>query len=401
MSVVPASALAGPPESAVAFQAPEPGKHAVPVGALPGGDSLRGYASLMVVYTHVHLSWAQYAAARDPGHSTGGVLANLAFSGYPAIYLFFALSGYLVGGPWIRAFLGEGRTPRLKRYVDHRVRRVVPIFWFVFLALLVLEGTDGATTRQVVSIPLFAQVFTEFPGMLVLNQGWTLDVEAMFYVSVPLAFWAFTRVAPRPDGPASRRRRLGLLAALGIIGAATMAARVGPFEQTVEVGQRTLLTLSWAFLPGLALAAIEVPARRRLAGTELGRRIALALVALGAASFTYLLWSEAHDGSLEALLAYAVCAIGFLAGALVWSWSTQRTLPTLEVRAAAAIGRWSYSIYLTHIAVVIWIGRHQPSWLGLDGLLPWTLALTLLICLPLSAALWKCIEEPLLRTRMR
>ena len=66
----------------------------------------------------------------------------------PLVWDFFAISGYLVGGPWVRAALGLAPAPRVGRYAARRLRRIVPAFWVVLAAAARLLGRLGCCAGE-------------------------------------------------------------------------------------------------------------------------------------------------------------------------------------------------------------------------------------------------------------
>ncbi|MCW3040073.1 MAG: acyltransferase, partial [Solirubrobacterales bacterium] len=105
-----------------------------PDGYVVLGDALRGIACLIVVLYHASLGAALQLGggyAGDPVHAFGAYSFVTLRIGSPTVYVFFALSGYLVGGPWVRAWLGDRPTPKLPRYLSRRARRILPAFWLV------------------------------------------------------------------------------------------------------------------------------------------------------------------------------------------------------------------------------------------------------------------------------
>lgn len=122
-----------------------------------------------------------------------------------ALCTFFIISGYLV-------FQSFEQTPRLARYADKRLRRIVPAYVVVIL-LSVLMGAvitslgwrdywrDGATWRYLITNlgflnflqPTLPGVFVGQPFTAVNGALWTIKVELMFYMAVPVFVWLVRR----------------------------------------------------------------------------------------------------------------------------------------------------------------------------------------------------------------
>lgn len=137
----------------------------------PNIDGLRGFAALYVVLSHF----------RDMFHLPGIIHAGLG-SSYAAVCLFFVLSGYLVfatlerhrgrGGDWI------------KRFYLSRAFRILPLWW------LSLGLTHLLTPIKLPSLLLNATLLSGFvsfmPEWFPISVAWTLFVEEIFYLFLPL-----------------------------------------------------------------------------------------------------------------------------------------------------------------------------------------------------------------------
>lgn len=361
------------------------------------GDPLRGVAALGVLLYHVSV----FPIARlEPGNSReevyGGFAGNVFEAGSYGVYLFFVLSGYLIARPFIAAFLTGAQRPRLARYTRHRVLRIVPLLWFVWLVTLLRFGSAGSTTAQVLLVPAFGQVYDPSRFSTHIGQAWTLDSELFFYALVPLAGW----IAWRSRSRLSERARAGL--ALGVplvvfvlVLAARWAAEVTPLES-----QQVQFMLH-AFMPGVALAALDVlrpaPLERLVAGAGAVRLIGGLGIALVVAGVVV-------DGSPYDPLNVALPVLGtgtLVAAVLCRQWSGRAAWRALDNRPLHWLGERSYSIYLVHVFVL----------LQLEGLVktlpgPRTGLLVIgVIAIPLTLLVatltYRFVERPFLRMRDR
>jgi peptidoglycan/LPS O-acetylase OafA/YrhL len=91
-------------------------------------DALRAIAALMVLVSH-----AGALALVEPT----GVAKHASRLGV-GVWIFFAASGYLIAGPFLRALLEGRSTPRVGRYALRRAVRILPAYWVALAAILLL-----------------------------------------------------------------------------------------------------------------------------------------------------------------------------------------------------------------------------------------------------------------------
>lgn len=122
-------------------------------------------------------------------------------SSYHAVGGFFALSGFLVYGSYMR-------SPSLGKYIKRRARKILPPYFFIVLACaMLLYFTVSAAARQnyfsaewvkyVAANAAFLNflcpdlpgVFENNPLRAVNASLWTMKVEWLLYLSVPVTVW--------------------------------------------------------------------------------------------------------------------------------------------------------------------------------------------------------------------
>lgn len=367
------------------------------VGFFIAGDALRAFASIAVLVFHADIATVfAVGEGADPVHAYA--LVGPSFIRLNAgLYVFFALSGYLVGGPYVRAWVHGGRYPDLRRYVGRRLRRIVPGFWVVMTLLLLWFGSGGASAAQIAALYAFNQIWDPGSLDLLMPQGWTLDVEMSFYVLLPLLALLAARLGTGRGTPGGRRLVLFALLALGAAGSLWLRSVSAADSGTGSC----LAALFWAFTPGLVLAAIEQDARRALAGTGRGRALGLGLAAVAVASFIVIVAGARDDGTLVTELLYLGVGGGLVAGALVWQWATGRGPRGTDSRVAHALGRWSYGIYLVHVGIGLFLLDHRPGrWDDDPELQLLFVAGGMLVLSTIAAALlWWLVEEPFIERR--
>lgn len=316
------------------------------------GDPLRGVAAFGVLLFHV--ASGAVLTARHP--SSLGVAGRVLFNLDAGVFLFFVLSGYLIGRPFASAFVLQTPLPDTVRFLLKRIRRLMPGMVAATLLALVLLGSEGVSPARLLAVVGFAQVYA--PSQFAANgtvHFWTLDAEGAFYLLLPGAAAAGVFLLRRLPGP--RRRAL-----LWLLGCALLAIVSLDYRGRGSVGdldhQQVFASVAFAFAPGLALAGLE-PVAEPLARVRAGRARALAGVLLAAACVALVAYfaSGRQDFVLHALLATVACA-AVLGAAVLTAWSGAPPWRALDNRALQWLGERSYSLYLFHVPIVVFMTKH-------------------------------------------
>lgn len=143
-----------------------------------GLQALRGIAVMLVLVQHLMLQAGKLVPAPS-------ALFVSALPGAVGVFLFFALSAYLIAG--------KAADPPAKFAMD-RVRRIFPAFWIAvavdILVAKLLGGPHGVTWQFLLLLP-----FGEMPSLP--GPYWTLYFELLFYAIV----LALAMVSPRLVAP--------------------------------------------------------------------------------------------------------------------------------------------------------------------------------------------------------
>jgi peptidoglycan/LPS O-acetylase OafA/YrhL len=367
-------------------------------GRFIAGDPLRGLAALGVAFYHLGAGTLFYRAGRQAtipvsdayGWPIGPLVAHLDLG----VYVFFVLSGYLIGRPFIRAFVAGDRPPAVGRFVRNRVLRIVPPFWGVLTIVLLITGTVGASGAEVAAVYGFAIAYDFNPLFVVMTHSWTLGVEMAFYLLVPvLAVGGAVSVGRRGSALARLLLVLAGAAALGVASFLLAAQRPDDREWQHQA-QCALL----AFTPGVLLAAMEISVEPRMRGRRLGTRLAPALLAAGAAVLYLGTRPRIDNVALEA--AAATLGAGLLVAApMVLQWSTGRCWRVLDNRATRWLGERSYSLYLVHVAVLYHLRSLGTDASSLNRGFAVTLVVAAPVVLAATIASHRLFETPYRRLR--
>ena len=354
---------------------PAPGLEALPGNPrFPLFDALRGLAALAVVLYH----WG--ALARP-----SGVLGDLVSHGNAGVVVFFAVSGFLLYRPFLMA--REGRAPpvRTGRLYARRALRVVPGYWAA-LILLAAFGLISLGDRPW-QLFAFAQIYSPNMTFAGIGPAWSLCIEVSFYLALPLWAALMARLTRGRAGGAAAAIEFGALAAAS--GGSLLLHVVWSTDGDGYLGF-TLPASFYLFAVGMGLAVADVLVPE-LVGRVLGlRRATLFLWSLAAGCFVAIAATTDASalGSLHPI--YAIVAVLLVASAM------GRAAPpaNVVVRALAALGVISYSLYLWHQPLLV-----EMSSQGARGLLLLIggLAATIVV----SVAMWFAVERPALTLKRR
>ncbi|MFG2556249.1 acyltransferase family protein [Streptomyces sp. NPDC048581] len=352
---------------------------------LHGLDGVRAMAVVLVVVYHVHPSWL-------PG-------------GFLGVDVFFVLSGYLITDLLCAERHRTGRIA-LAQFWVRRARRLLPALVTLLVTVTAVaalwrpERID-ASGRDVMSALTFtnnwwqistdASYFASFGPPPLFQHLWTLGVEEQFYLAWPLVILTLLWMT---GGRARSRFRVTVVLAGAIASLTAMALLHRPGEDASRVYFGTD-THAFGLLLGAALA-LAVPSARawkhRWARWLCGAAGVLGWAALG------LLAGGVHSDSAYLYpwgFAAAACAAGAVVLAATRADSAFATL--LGASWLRWIGQRSYGIYLWHLPL---IALDLP-----DGhtaaQAPRTALAAGLLSLPVAAASYRWVEEPLRRRRPR
>jgi peptidoglycan/LPS O-acetylase OafA/YrhL len=318
------------------------------------------------------------------------------------VTLFFVLSGFLLYRPFAAAVLRATPRPSLRRYGINRALRILPAYW-VILLVVVLAFQHELLTRplQLVANALFLQNYV--PEYHVVGgwsedfgipPAWSLAVEVVFYVSLPLLALLAGLIAARR----ARHRLTGAIAPVAVLVALGIAAKLVYRQFPDELG-RTWDGMGFPthadwFAAGMALAVVRVlweDGRLRVPRWwPLAAVTAAALLVGGSAKLWYggtLLWTE-----YQALVAVA---LALLLTVVVLAEGRSRLVAVLEWRPLVAVGLASYSVFLWNDPIIRWMREQGLTFQGEAGFF----ANLFMICVVVGVASWltyRFVEKPAL-----
>jgi peptidoglycan/LPS O-acetylase OafA/YrhL len=316
-------------------------------------DVLRALAVLMVI-----------------GHHYADEHLGFLHAGGFGVDLFFVLSGFLISGLLFSELQSSGSIS-FRRFFIRRGLKIYPPFYFFLLVTLVVTAANHSWAQFAGEV-FFVQSYAPH----IWQHTWSLSVEEMFYLGLPLLLVTLAR---------GKRLRwvpyisVSLLAVClgGRVLTGVYSVAPGGYAQThlrmdalfagVALGyfyhfkRDFFLRLSRAWWMGWAGLLLLCP------------DIASGFVSLSRFGFALLLTSN--------LLGFA---------ALLW-WAQTRSY--VRNRALETVGRYSYSIYLWHMPVVMLWHLRPVTVLGLFGDVATSLAV--------GTGMALVVETPVLRFRDR
>jgi peptidoglycan/LPS O-acetylase OafA/YrhL len=352
------------------------------LGRRPALDGLRGVAWMMVFLDHTHLvPWLQF--------------------GEVSMYLFFALSGFLITAQLVSEAGRQGHVD-IVQWFRRRARRILPALvlmvgvWFVVVALFphaswaasAQDSGSGGTDLFVAAkgalgalalLTNWLDILQLYGGPFALGHLWFIAVQEQFYlVWVPVFVLLLCRF-----------RRLVVPVALGLAGLSIVEALVlsrgGANWIRVYAGTDTRAA---AILLGAALAVWWTEGRldflrHRVLGLAVSGGAVIGLI------WTLSAFTTAHASTTDSLawVVATVAAAVVVASIVVREWGALAWVlgrPTLVY-----LGSRSYALFLWHYVWLSWLAG-----LGLLGIVASLLAS--LVCAEIS---WRLVEERFIGAR--
>jgi peptidoglycan/LPS O-acetylase OafA/YrhL len=322
-------------------------------------DSLRGVAALMVLA--VHVSWLSGAFQADTWSAPYFARLEAAFA------MFFAISGFLLYRPFVRARLLGEPALSAKAYGWRRFLRIVPAFWVALVAIAIWLGYDLWSGHEILRQFGFLQLYYGAGGHDVIPQAWTLSVEVAFYAGLPL--WAaLMRRVPGRDFEARMRGEVLAVSALVVCSLAFSAVLLYSHAvEHVRYSPQPVLASLLGYMDhiglGMLLAVVSVWVLDRRDG-ELPQPLLLL------ARFPSVAWGIAGASIVAGALALglhkyytpteymvrhllnSVVAVAVLIPAVFGDPRRGLTRRILGNRAIVYVGLISYGFYLYHWAVI-------------------------------------------------
>lgn len=339
-------------------------------------QAMRALAAGMVVFVH---GISTYQAKVTPG----GVGLSTYDYGDLGVKLFFCISGFII---FASAADKQHGVLSAWGFARKRVIRVVPLYWLatgIYAIKLGLQGQwagPDETVRSFLFLPYLNDAGLMRP---ILGQGWTLNFEMFFYISMGLALFM------------PRTARLPVLAASMIL--MVEAGRQGAFKALGLTGLDLLAsTYMYFFVAGMLVGRLNGWLKHRdvlrPGGLTLSMGVAAMLLAL--VHFTPTL--DAIGAWLAISVELGVCGLWVLGAALYEPGAAPGRFGGTIERYVVLAGDGSYSTYLTHGFVMGPLAR-LISLGGVDvGPIAFSVV-SVVLCTLIGTLVYQWVETPLIR----
>jgi peptidoglycan/LPS O-acetylase OafA/YrhL len=333
----------------------------------PEIDGLRFFAIAIVVVGHVAERAVRFfTSARDLAEGSA-VAATFLRPGL-GVYLFFAISGFIIATQARKSRHSPLSAAFLKSYYWRRLLRIEPPYIVLLIctwAALVLTGFSPESTRhfyvepQSLNLSLLGSVFYlhdliwgTYPRLF--GPGWTLEVEVQFYILAPLLFWLWFRLK---DDIVRVIFGLAVLV-VGVVVSLQMPPRFGPLSIDMSILR---------FFPYFWLGILLCDAQGWLA-TRVAALPGVAATALGWCGLAaYIVIPSLSDSDVVMRVVAFTALVAMFASA----WAPRSGFRTFCATSwISLIGGACYSIYLVHMQttqlVSMLAAKVAPN-LGLPG----------------------------------
>lgn len=281
------------------------------------------------------------------------------------VAVFFALSAFVL---W--------RRPLASHYYLRRFSRIAPAYLVcVLVVILALPDAHFMSPQQILANLTMTQIYVPdglAPG---LTHLWSLCIEVAFYLALPVLLLA--------------RGRKGL-----IVGVSALSLGWGWVPELDAVNSQ-IWPPAYGLWFAVGIIAAELEGRVRIRGREIWWLAALGVAWLASREWVGprgLVHPEPHEFAVRVLLG------GVFAALVVWpiALNPPGAKHWLNSPAMQALGRWSYSIFLWHVAALslafptLGVSLFSGYWLDFVTILAATVAITI----PVSAVSFALVEQP-------
>jgi peptidoglycan/LPS O-acetylase OafA/YrhL len=319
------------PDAGAPVSEPEPSRK-----RLAGLDGIRGLAAVFVVVNHIFLrAFPGYPVNKAP------FWAGWFIYGRFAVVIFIVLSGFSLAVSPARS---DWRLDGVSRFAHRRAWRILPPYWaalvFSLLMTWLVLSQPGAPLPNGKSVVVYGLLVQDVSAAPIPNRAfWSIAIEAQLYIVFPLLLLIVRRV-----------NAITMLAVVVLI-VGTVGVLAPHFGWANMVLIQYTPDLAVLFAIGVMAAGIVAASRRRRSWPWPWLALATAAPAIALIAWKGSVWTIDN-------LFWVDLAIGPAIGCLLAAVATDRPKPLVRVlntRPLRSLGSFSYSLYLTHAPIVIFV----------------------------------------------
>lgn len=267
--------------------------------------------------------------------------------GHTGVDLFFALSGFLIGGQIIEQSLSGSFS--FKEFYIRRFWRIIPPYYLAVLAYIIISiilfGTlvlqDGEIIKDTLRHIVYVQNY--FKPKIYGGIYWTLAVEEQFYIFIPFVLFFTLKYL---------KKALPIVLISVILGVVALRfALYNPSADWWHAYYMPTHTRIDALLFGVLAALVIIKYKEKLARANLIWKFLFLLIPAVCLTTTFL-YGERSSAYFNVCWQFTLNGIGFSTLVLfVTALSLGRHMPFK--RTVAMIAKYSYTMYLYHVIILI------------------------------------------------
>lgn len=360
-----------------------------------GLDFMRVLAILLVLAAHCLWIFEEHQSF---------LTKAISFSGFMGVELFFVLSGYLIGGGMYRIFCdSDFNFQKVRRFLKRRSLRILPSYYLILTINILLAFLLGMSVEAEWKYYFFLQNFKD-PMLPFFPESWSMPIKEIPYFIIPLLLLPIGGIFRGANRTVVFTLVIFLLYLSAIFLKLQYHWHCGSSQTGLQWngGLRSVFCFRYdAVLTGVLFYIFREKSR------SFWNRQKIPMLWLGIALFfasAYLIgfagWSVKTHPFFWNVLFLPVLS---LASALSLPYFAQwENASALLDRPVTFVGNISYSIYLVHYSLVLWLMKHYFPTAGLSvPMLFFYMFAYIAITFLLSWALYIFFERPVLRWRMQ
>jgi peptidoglycan/LPS O-acetylase OafA/YrhL len=305
----------------------------------PSLDGLRVIAASMIFLSH---HWQRFPLDSN-------LLKQVFIEFHAGVPIFFVLSGFLIG---YRYFNSQDLSWKwIKQFWVKRLARIYPLY--LILSVVVMMQVQSTDLDWFFNLSLLKGLFSsyKFSG---IAPAWTLTVEMMFYLFVPLIFYWW-------------KRRVWWLLAVGFFTIGLLLVVIGEnfvfhsfFDSFKFMSVYTFFGRSFEFLIGVWLGVKMLSKQSGRPSYPLKTIGGLVLTALSFSGMVFLQPMSVDKVGLLHPYGFLLNNYGFALGIMlvIWGLITERAILArlLGFKVFRILGKSSYAFFLMHYTIIIiWV----------------------------------------------